>query len=98
MRGIVATVLAALAGVSMVATIAMSICCHAPAILGGPTPATTSHVCDDGASCPNGYDCPPLAGGNCEAPVDAPPAMREADAGSHCRMTMMGLVCLDERL
>ena len=57
--------------------------CEPLPILGGPTPATTSHVCPDGLACPNGYDCPPLAGGRCESP-DLPPPMqweRRADAG-----------------
>jgi hypothetical protein len=72
--------------------------CHSPAILGGATTDTTTHLCPDGLRCANYLDCPSLAGGDCEAPVDEPPAMREADAGQHCRMTMMGLVCLDERM
>lgn len=67
--------------------------CHSPAILGGPSPANTTHMCQDGLPCPNWLSCPPLAGGDCEAPVDAPPAMREADAGQHCRVTMLGEVC-----
>ena len=48
---------------------ALGFACTAPAILGGPTPETTSHVCDTGGSCPNGYDCPPYANptGPCEA-------------------------------
>ena len=32
--------------------------CASPQILGGPTPATTTHTCQDGTVCPNGYDCP----------------------------------------
>jgi hypothetical protein len=72
--------------------------CASPAILGGPTPENTSHLCADGLRCPNYLDCPSLAGGNCEQGSGIPEAARKADAGSHCRMTMMGIVCLDERL
>jgi hypothetical protein len=44
--------------------------CRAPAILGGPTLGTTTHVCWDGYACPNGYECPAYANpkGRCAAP------------------------------
>lgn len=71
--------------------------CHSPSILGGPTQDTTTHLCDDGLRCPNYLDCPPLEGGDCEAPVDAP-AMRKADAGPPCRVTMFGTICQDGRM
>lgn len=49
--------------------------CASPPILGGPTPATTSHPCLGGGSCPNGWSCPPLSNptGLCEAPLGLPP-------------------------
>jgi hypothetical protein len=45
--------------------------CAAPAILGGATPATTSHPCPGRPPCPNAYDCPPYANptGPCEAKI-----------------------------
>lgn len=47
--------------------------CAAPAILGGPTPQTTQHRCEDGTYCPNGWGCPPLAGGPCQGAQDEEP-------------------------
>ena len=64
--------------------------CASPAVLGGPTPDTTSHPCMEGsaqASCPNGYDCPPpfVQGGRCEWALPPyrpnPYGERQRDAG-----------------
>jgi hypothetical protein len=46
--------------------------CRSPAILGGPTASTTTHVCWDGYRCPNGYECPAWANlrGRCVAPLN----------------------------
>jgi hypothetical protein len=43
--------------------------CAAPGILGKDDPASITHPCDTGGSCPTGYDCPPLGNptGPCEA-------------------------------
>jgi hypothetical protein len=56
--------------------------CTAPAILGGPTPATTTHPCATGGTCPTGYDCPPYDNptGPCEANLWSG-ARAPADAG-----------------
>ena len=55
------------------------------AILGGPTPDTTSTRCSDGSRCPNGYVCPsPMnPSGRCEAAGPAPTAWgaTRSDAG-----------------
>jgi hypothetical protein len=40
------------------------------ALLGGPTRAPIIVDCHDGTTCPNGYACPPLAGGQCEADIE----------------------------
>lgn len=62
---------------------ALLLACAAPAILGGGTPATRSHRCEDGTRCPNGYDCPPLAGGRCEASFAPPMTWGEEGVGAH---------------
>ncbi len=61
--------------------------CTSPAILGGPTPATTTHPCDTGGSCPTGWDCPSYANpsGPCQAPLGIPEASRHLDAGGDAR-------------
>ena len=54
----------------------------APAILGGPTPDTTTTLCGDGVTrCPNPYVC--TLYDRCEAPGPAPTSWgsRLADAG-----------------
>ncbi len=73
-----------------VAIAALLIACHAPTILGGPTEPTTSHPCEQGGWCPNGFDCPPLGDptGLCEyagaptAPPDTPLWRKRIDGGT----------------